>query len=132
LYKKNTDEYLIECDNRISLDLSLHIKQFKLKSKVAITDQTHEWVVHASWNQSQPLNGLNYKDDRCNWDVSRSVVRASEAGKVGECGEEWYDLLRMTFGIAEGPVEIPRSQAIPFEYNIDITNGSTFYLPIGY
>eukprot|EP00897_Mesotaenium_endlicherianum_P003418 jgi/Mesen1/3103/ME000184S02172 len=43
-----------------------------------------------------------------------------------EKGEEYYQLWRYEHGVPEGPVEIPKDEAIPLEYNFEALNAISF------
>ena len=45
---------------------------------------------------------------------------------VEEVAEESYRLRRYLHGVAEGQLEMPREQALPMEYNMDLMNGIDF------
>jgi folate-binding protein YgfZ len=47
-------------------------------------------------------------------------------GLAEDVNEPLYKTLRFAFGIPEGPKEIPRTQAIPLEYNVDLMGGISY------
>jgi folate-binding Fe-S cluster repair protein YgfZ len=71
-------------------------------------------------------NAINIDDLRCSWPLKRTLMPINEPLiNEADCqGQDWYDALRMYYGIPEGPVEIVRNKAIAHEYNFDIMNSS--------
>lgn len=93
------------------------MRQYQLRSKLAINDASDDHFVQVKWNHTIiDDTELSMIDPRANLTIMRSVKQ----GAINtEDNSEALKTIRFAFGIAEGPEEIPRSQAIPLEYNLD-------------
>lgn len=117
---------LLDCDARVATDFVLHLKQYRLKSRVHIEDVSAELAVLALWNGADaPAAGASAaaRDRRCDWEMQRIIVGRTAVGSVAR-ETATYDTLRLTMGIAEGPVEMVRGKAVPMECNVDLMHGS--------
>ncbi|CAA9959484.1 aminomethyltransferase to GcvT [Pyrenophora teres f. maculata] len=125
----------IEVDEREAEELKKHLKRHKLRSKVEIEDISEDEVcVWAAWGSAAdaPVDAndamVDMRDPRApNFhrylayaDV-KTLVPGTEPLGVTE-----YQVERYRYGIAEGPDEIPRENALPMEYNIDLWHGIDF------
>lgn len=113
--------YLVEADYRIRHDLLCHIKQFQLRTKVAVDNVSDSWQATAAW-PARRADGLSLADPRM--DMTRTIA---ETAAPSEANAEQYTALRYALGVPEGPVEIARSQAIPLEYGIDLLGGVDYH-----
>lgn len=122
------DEFSIDCDSRITGDLVFHLKQYRLRSKVSITDVTPKWQVQAEWHPSSMAKAnVSDQDLRCDWNMYRRLVRrehlTSNESDTISTDPIIYNTLRMLKGIPEGAREIVRGKAISVEYNLDLMRG---------
>ena len=122
LFRRDKDDFLVECDEQVGIDLFYHLQQHKLRAKVRLADLSKDFRVEAWWNLPSLLDGpeLTITDPRGALGLLRSIApRAEAADGMIAVDVKWYDLLRYAAGIAEGPLEMRRLQAIPLEYNLD-------------
>jgi len=121
VFKKDTNEYLLDCDARIVGDFIYYLKQYKLRSKIDIEDVSSNMSIVAGWNHPGGIpSGLQVADKRCDWRMLRSCILKKESTMAVSSDTTIYDALRTIKGIPEGPVEIARGKAIPMESNMDL------------
>ncbi|KAA8618623.1 aminomethyltransferase related to GcvT [Pyrenophora tritici-repentis] len=125
----------IEVDEREAEELKKHLKRHKLRSKVEIEDISGDEVcVWAAWGSAADAR-VNANDTMVDMQDPRApnfhrylayadvkaLVPGTEPLSVTE-----YQIERYRYGIAEGPDEIPREDALPMEYNFDLWHGIDF------
>ncbi|OAF98762.1 Aminomethyltransferase folate-binding domain-containing protein, partial [Paraphaeosphaeria sporulosa] len=124
--------------------LAKHLKRHKLRSKITIKvvdenadheDGKENVQVWASWGSEASLGESHRSlatipDPRFIGDkiaMCRSLVRPLDTTPPKRNAPlEEYHRLRHTYGVPEGPAEIPREAALPMEYNIDLAQGIDF------
>jgi len=121
IFRETESSYLLDCDVRVLSDFAMHLRQFRLKSAVAI-EENREYSVLADWSGKELQGDFPaIKDERAqNWDMRRILIPRDKV----ESRTDAYEVLRLTHGIPEGPQEIPRGKAIPMEYNMDLMGAS--------
>ena len=142
--------WFIEVDESSAQDLAKHLKRYKLRAKVQVrlTEREEFDVKHAWTNEgpARPMRGLQhddgksvewFRDPRAN-DKSEYGLQTSTVGlatpqgilvdedTANQVSTKDYHIYRYLNGIAEGPLEIIPSQALPLESNMDILNGIDF------
>jgi len=123
IWRMGEAEFLVEADDRIGQDLVYHLKQFQLRSKLQVEDVSSKYHVNVYWNRESKLaSDFSVEDPRGDLMMQRELLESDEDPK----NQSIYKTLRFAFGIPEGPREIPRVQAIPLEYNIDLLGGICF------
>ena len=140
-----TAEYLIECDAAVSDDVMSHIKKYKLRSKVEISDASKEMETWALFSRSGKLDGsmvektgiIAEKDTRTNALGIRMVIPWNQSPVdllgIKDClkvDSVVYKEHRYTLGIAEGIQEIPPGNPLPLEYNLALINGGMLHSQI--
>jgi tRNA-modifying protein YgfZ len=126
LYKRDENDFLIECQRPYADDICVHLLIYKLKNDVEMVVETSKYKVFTSNYRPEGISG--YKDQRCNWDLWRTIVDSKSATTFeGEEGtRDHYRTLRCQYGIPEGFREIKWFEAIPFEYNLDLMGAIDF------
>lgn len=123
----------IEIDQSEADALKKHLKRHKLRSKVVIEDVGEQTGVWAAWGSAtEEVNDAHIiarlSDPRAP-ELHRYLAKADHESLIQ--GVEpvdtiQYHLQRYEYGVAEGPIEIPRESALPMEYNIDLSSGIDF------
>ena len=126
LYKRDENDFLIECQRPYADDVCVHLLTYKLKNEVELVVETSKYKVFTA--NYKPNAAFAYKDERCNWDLFRTIVEAkSPLNFEGVEGtRDDYRIIRCQYGIPEGFREIKWFEAIPFEYNLDLMGGIDF------
>ncbi|KAL2123949.1 hypothetical protein VTJ04DRAFT_314 [Mycothermus thermophilus] len=131
--------WLIEVDKNEAANLLQHIRRYKLRArfdvKLVEEDQAQVW---AAWDDTSSSKGLlssalssssvavQMPDPRAPGLGQRILVFSSSPGgadpdhQIPIVSEEAYHLRRYLYGVPEGPAELPPSQALPHESNIDL------------
>ena len=132
--------FFLECDLEAISDLSKHLKMFKLRAKVEISqaEDCEPWVMFASSGAVELQNPSDNsdilvveKDPRIEKLGFRIVVPKGASPSVCfddayETGDTFeYDVHRAKLGVCEGVDEIPPGNAMPLEYNIAYLNGGS-------
>jgi folate-binding protein YgfZ len=125
----------IEVDEGEVEALKKHLKRHKLRSKVQIEDVA-DYKVWAAWgNAAKEINMSTVdavlQDPRAPQESLLRVLTSANcetiaANEADPQDVSEYNLLRYTYGISEGPNEIPRESALPMECNIDLSSGIDF------
>ncbi len=132
------DSFLIDCDGPTTEDFIMHLRQYKLRSKVAIINESHRLSLLATWQTAGGAAGAAAMiategerlgrrvraaaaDGRGAWSMARMIVEAQPGANLREAqgALQAYTRLRYLQGIPEGPAEVARGRAIPLEYNMD-------------
>ena len=124
-----------------------HLKRYKLRSKVKVSDASKEiepWVVFSDHNPDAPVDVFQGGIVDDNKIIASRDPRIPELGvrvlapwnespsellKLQNCmvvDSEVYRLHRYRLGVAEGLEEIPSENALPLEYNLALLNGGIF------
>ena len=142
LYKHGSSvespEFLLECDSQVITDLTNHLKRFKLRSKVDISQGAEygSWVIfspsgvvdlqYPTASSDILLLGKDPRTDRLGYRVvlPKDSSPCASFEDIYETGDTFeYDVYRAKLGICEGGNEIPPGNAMPLEYNIAYLNG---------
>lgn len=136
LAEKGTWSCYIEVDGAEVEALRKHLKRHKLRSKVTIELVREEQLgVWAAWGRAhQNVNTqaviAELPDPRGDLSTLWRILAKPGSSLVGDGTEtqdvQQYHLQRYRLGIAEGPQEIPRENALPMEVNIDLAQGIDF------
>eukprot|EP00794_Sanderia_malayensis_P013857 gene13857-15305_t len=138
------DDFFLECDKNAADDVIKHVKKYKLRAKFEIADASNDFEAWAAFICDRQIdnaivNGENessfiYKDPRLSQLGVRVLAPAGQSplnmpGMEGcnEVDESVYKTHRYTLGIAEGLQEIPSGNALPLEYNLELTHGVCFH-----
>lgn len=140
-----TESFMIECDKNITTQLLRHLKLFKLKRKIEISDASQDynlWAYISPQNILPDLNDHNtkiyiFKDPRLSELGYRILSPAcfersyitNIIGKdvVIEKSEDGYKILRYKLGVSEGPDDLPPGSSFPLEVNCDYLHGVSFH-----
>jgi len=133
-----TPDYFAEVDGEQSSVLLRLLMFYKLSAKVTMrTVEKGEWDVWHVWSDGRDLGGLEASQESgvlsedprgvgLGWRWLGMNGRLPSNVDVEEVAEESYRLRRYLHGVAEGQLEMPREQALPMEYNMDLMNGIDF------
>lgn len=139
------DSFMIECDKNIISQLLRHLKLFKLKRNIEVTDASQDYNV---WAFIAPPNTLQESiDPKTNINIIKDP-RLSELGyrilspasvekstifdiigndTVTENSEEGYKCLRYKLGVSEGSEDLAPGISFPLEVNCDYLHGVSFH-----
>eukprot|EP00884_Botryococcus_braunii_P019743 jgi/Botrbrau1/6452/Bobra.0034s0027.1 len=141
------DAFLVDVWRESIPNLIRLLNRYKLRSKVGVDDVTEDYSVWVRWGDHQPteneLSGKWPEDPRSGILGRRTLLHRKlppaavpggspsallKHAAVGEAvSPDMYRLWRWQQGIAEGDVEIPSGQAVPFEFNLDGLNAIDFH-----
>ncbi|XP_028040771.1 putative transferase CAF17 homolog, mitochondrial [Bombyx mandarina] len=144
IHKWNTDDsFLLECDKNVISHIQKHLKMYKLKRLVEITDLSNEYKIHAlvpnlNIGVVTPTHNVNiYKDPRLPElgmrIISPMSITHSELIKIPtkdiqiKNSEEGYKCLRYKLGVSEGSEDLPPGVTFPLEVNCDYLHGVSFH-----
>lgn len=119
-------DFIVDADARIGDALFYHLKQYQLRSKIEVEDVSKHWHVRVGWNDPETTKvdvPFRHVDERAGLNLDRDLI---SMGIKEDVNESLYKTLRFAFGVPEGPKEIPRTQAIPLEYNVDWLGGISY------
>lgn len=153
-----TDAFLVPVEEGVLIDvdanslpsLAKHIKRYKLRSKVNITDRSAELSVMASVDAdsvdaehghegtSQAMGvaaaelGGAWEDPRLSMLGQRAIVQREASTALSEqlmeassesAVPDLYSLMLAILGVPEGPVQLRPGEALPLESNLELLSG---------
>lgn len=130
IIKENPEEYLIDVDSEMSGKLVKHLKMYKVRRKINISEDSNLGVyalfdpknliqeVPEDSNQS-----LIYRDNRLKNLGFRSISNSLETN----CDSSDFKLFRYQLGISEGSQEITFGKVTPLEFNLVYMHGISFH-----
>lgn len=134
IYKRSSEEFLIECDSEITSNLVRHLKLYRVRRKIDITvsDEHDLWCLNSN-NQITSNDKISaYEDPRLK-DIGTRIITTKdyklkeELKDVNEGDISEYTTHRYKLGIGEGIIDIPPEKSFPFESNCDFINGVSFH-----
>mmetsp|Transcript_43329 Transcript_43329/g.70316 ORF Transcript_43329/g.70316 Transcript_43329/m.70316 type:complete len:358 (+) Transcript_43329:29-1102(+) len=132
----------LECDRSLLASIASHLKKYRLRSKVDISDVSDAFSVYAVMG-SGVSNGralsekwfppqTAWQDPRLDTLGLRALVPSSVATPINigagfkETGPWVHTILRIENGLPEGPDDLPSGDCFPLESNIDLANGVSY------
>jgi len=138
----NEHAFLIQTHRRLAELLFKHLQQYKLRNKITLTDVSHQYsvwqvmsvnpdqlhkiVLH---NNEQP-DAIAFMDPRLPRLGARMVLPKTIAPIVPDSYQfvppEYYDALRIFYGVPEVAIDAEFEKSLPLEYNFDWLNAISF------
>ncbi len=119
--------FLIDCPATLAADLAKRLSMYKLRAKVAITDESAALGVVADWGETITVSGgLVYADPRAEGLGRRAILPRAAAQAFGESGVAAYEALRIHLGAPKGGVDFLYGDAFPHDADMDLFNGVDF------
>jgi folate-binding protein YgfZ len=132
----------LDCERKRTADLVARLTTYKLRSKVTIEDATNRFRVIALLgdgpHDSEALHGFEgrggpfaggvcYVDPRYAGVGARALLPATGLDELMESGfvqqePEYYERLRIYYGLPDGSRDLPVEKALPLENNFDHLN----------
>lgn len=136
---------VVDVDAGVAGLLAEHLKRYKLRSKVSITDRSEEFVVGVSGGPDSlaaPLSaegahagdGSAWRDPRLSclgWRMllpcgSDGVTSQALAAESTEAPPELHALCEALLGVRDDPRSVPPAEALPLESNFELLGGVDF------
>lgn len=145
IYKRNSDELLIECDNLVRESLIAQIEMSRIRKKVnvhvvddnvwvALRDTpgveitANDAIADSEFEMVKNVTDAVYRDPRCAVlgvrIIAPSDVNVADETRHAESSS--YQSVRYRLGIAEGSTELSPGQYFPLEANADYLRGVSF------
>ena len=120
--------FALDCAAIQAADLAKRLSFYKLRAKVAISDESADHCVLAYWGgrgESAP-GGIAYADPRAAELGWREILPRAKGLAIGEAGLSDYEALRISLGVPKGGVDFVYADAFPHEANLDLLHGVDF------
>src|SRR5271168_2162474 len=120
--------FALDCAATQAADLARRLSFYKLRAKVAISDESADHCVLAYWG-GEPENapgGIVYADPRAAELGWREILPRAKGVAIGEAALSDYDALRISLGVPKGGVDFVYADAFPHEANLDLLQGVDF------
>ena len=119
--------FLIDCPAGLAADLAKRLAMYKLRAKVAITDESAALGVVAEWGgEVTATGGLAYADPRAQGLGRRAILPRAAAQAFGQSRLAAYETLRIHLGAPKGGVDFPYGDVFPHDADMDLFNGVDF------
>jgi len=137
--------FLIDCPVAQAGDLAKRLGFYRLRAKVAISDESARLVVLAVWDDSgsflQPSTGMagtsqaetdgaaeqtSYADPRDPRLGARAVLSRAQAAGLADSGAAAYEAHRIKLGVPKGGVDFAYADIFPHDANLDLLHGVDF------
>eukprot|EP01116_Phalansterium_solitarium_P013820 TRINITY_DN31239_c0_g1_i1.p1 TRINITY_DN31239_c0_g1~~TRINITY_DN31239_c0_g1_i1.p1 ORF type:complete len:392 (-),score=49.65 TRINITY_DN31239_c0_g1_i1:190-1296(-) len=139
IYRDVPGKFFIDCDSTLVADLEAHLRKYKMRSKIDISNVSSSFKVFqfygndvASLDPQLASQGL-FPDPRAGPLGYRGVRPAdfslelpSGTTPVRHASDDDYRLFRTLLGVPEGASDITSGQALPFEVNMDYLQAISF------
>jgi len=120
--------FALDCSAIQAADLAKRLSFYKLRAKVAISNESADHCVLAYWG-GEPENapgGIVYADPRSAELGHREILPRAKGVAIGEAGLSDYEALRISLGVPKGGVDFAYGDAFPHEANMDLLHGVDF------
>lgn len=121
------DALLIDVEAGRRDDMRQRLEHHKLRSRVAIEDQSDVFALYAAWNEAAPPtipNGFTYQDPRLPELGWRVIAPRHAAQGLGEVVSPLaYDRHRLALGVGDGSRDMIIGQSTLLEGNFDLLHG---------
>ena len=120
--------FLVDCAAVQAAELAKRLGFYKLRAKVAISDESAALGVVALWGETQdvPKGAFEYADPRDRRLGSRAIVPRGEAKAFGTAHLATYEALRIDAVAPKGGVDFAYGDVFPHDVNFDLLNGVDF------
>jgi tRNA-modifying protein YgfZ len=120
--------FLLDCGAAQAADLAKRLGFYKLRARVAVTDESAGHAVAAFWGGEPPelAGGLLYadpRDPRLGW---RAILPRSIADAIGSEHVNEYEGLRIGVVAPKGGLDFAYGDAFPHDANLDLLHGVDF------
>ncbi|XP_070582270.1 putative transferase CAF17 homolog, mitochondrial [Ptychodera flava] len=129
--------YYLECDANVVDELQKHLKTYKLRKKVVVTNVSSEYEAWAVYNNGGAIDftsspPISVADPRVPSVGHRLLVQKNMSlpdmdSNLCEVPLTEYDTHRYLHGIPEGIKDLPPGNSLPLESNLDYMNGVSFH-----
>ncbi|WP_439579062.1 CAF17-like 4Fe-4S cluster assembly/insertion protein YgfZ [Elioraea sp.] len=111
---------LLDCERAQAPLLVQQLARFRLRSQVAIADESAAWDVLAAWGDVAPegAGGLDPRLPDAGWRVLRPAGTAA-----GDADAAEYDLHRLRLGLPDGSRDLESGRTVLLEAGFDELNG---------
>lgn len=120
--------FALDCAGSQAADLAKRLSFYKLRAKVAISDESADHGVLAYWG-GEPENapgGIVYADPRAAGLGKREILPRAKAVAIGEANLADYEALRISLGVPKGGVDFAYGDTFPHEADMDALHGVDF------
>ena len=123
----NGAAFALDCSTAQAADLAKRLSFYKLRAKVAISDESADHCVLAFWGgEPQNAGGIAYVDPRAAELGWREILPRAKGLAIGEASLSDYEALRISLGVPKGGVDFVYADAFPHEANLDLLQGVDF------
>jgi tRNA-modifying protein YgfZ len=132
--------FLIDCPAAQAGDLAKRLGFYRLRAKVAITDESAGHALIASWTDDTSVApsavmaglvpamtaGLAYLDPRDPRLGARAILLYDAAEALATASAADYDAFRIRLGVPKGGIDFAYADIFPHDANLDLLNGVDF------
>jgi tRNA-modifying protein YgfZ len=109
-------------------ELAKRLGFYRLRAKVAISDESADLAVVAFWGAPPPETPAGFlyvdpRDPRLGW---RAILPRAEPAAVAQGGAEEYEAHRIRLGVPRGGVDFAYADIFPHDANLDLLHGVDF------
>ncbi|TPX56347.1 aminomethyltransferase [Powellomyces hirtus] len=132
IYPKNRCEtfphpcFVVEHDSRLTQDLMTHLKRYKLRAKLNITNVSSQFQAYQIWGPNTSRLWGSYLPPMAGAAAKEVGVEPSLPSSFSKANPESYTLRRILLGIPEGADDFSTGTSLPLESNLDLINGVDF------
>jgi folate-binding protein YgfZ len=123
--------FLIDCLASQAGELAKRLGFYRLRAKVAVTDESAGHAVVAFWGDDGTpapgglAGGFVYVDPRDDRLGARAILLRAEAAGIGAAADE-YETHRIALGVPKGGVDFAFADIFPHDANLDLLHGVDF------
>jgi folate-binding protein YgfZ len=137
--------FLVDCPAAQAGDLAKRLGFYRLRAKVAISDESARIVVLALWDDSGPFlqpstlmagtspaktdgaaEQSSYADPRDPRLGARVILPRAQAAGLADSSIAAYEAYRIALGVPKGGVDFAYADIFPHDANLDLLNGVDF------
>jgi hypothetical protein len=123
--------FLLDCPAAEAAALTKRLGFYRLRAKVAVTDESAEYAVFAFWGEGADAaefavpDGFIFVDPRDPRLGARAILPRASAG-LANAGADAYEAHRIGLGIPSGGVDFAYADIFPHDANLDLLHGVDF------
>ncbi|MGB7247123.1 MAG: folate-binding protein [Methylovirgula sp.] len=120
--------YLLDCGKDQVADLLKKLNLHKLRTKIAIEDQSDRLAVAALWGDAAPrqFDGVAFADPRMPALGFRVIAAPASLAKFATAAQEIYETRRIALGVPKGGIDFAYGDAFVHDADLDWLNGVDF------